>query len=142
MTKNFEVDGCHSNLHVILKHLLFFIPFRTFFVSGFLWWTDRIVIQSKLSIADMLHNRHLVIVDISLRNRPNHGQTLIEIPLYSGHFYSGHFVIAGTFFKHRVYILGKIYLLIADTLWLVGKIENTWKVLFDTFLYFNMKLII
>ena len=29
----------------------------------------------------------------------------------------------------------------SDTLWLLGKIENTWMLLFDTFLYFNMKLI-
>ena len=64
----------------------------------------------------MLYNGHLVIADTFLRNRPNHGQTLIEKPLSSGHFYSGHFVIADTFFEHRVNILGKIYLLIADTL--------------------------
>ena len=38
----------------------------------------------------MLYDRHLV-ADTFLRNRPNHGQTLIEKPLYSGHFYSGHF---------------------------------------------------
>ena len=37
----------------------------------------------------MLYDRHLV-ADTFLRNRPNHGQTLIEKPLYSGHFYSGH----------------------------------------------------
>ena len=32
----------------------------------------------------MLYNGHLVIADTFLRNRPNHGQTLIEKPLYSG----------------------------------------------------------
>ena len=30
------------------------------------------------------------IADTFSRNGPNHGQTLIEIPLYSGQFYSGH----------------------------------------------------
>ena len=38
----------------------------------------------------MLYNGHLVIADTFLRNWPNHGQTLIEKPLYSGHLYSGH----------------------------------------------------
>ena len=52
------------------------------------------------------------------------------------------FVIADTFFEHCVSILGKIYLLIADTLWLVGKKENACMFLFDAFLYFNMKLVI
>ena len=47
-------------------------------------------LQSNLSIADMLYNGHLVIADTFLRNRLNHGETLIEKPLYSGHFYSGH----------------------------------------------------
>ena len=51
------------------------------------------------------------------------------------------FVIVDTSFEHRVNILGKIYLLIADTILLVGKKENTCIFLFDTFLYFNMKLI-
>ena len=46
-------------------------------------------LQSNLSIADMLYNGH-VLVAHTLRNRPNHGQTLKEKPLYSGHFYSGH----------------------------------------------------
>ena len=46
--------------------------------------------QSNLSIAGMLYNGHLVIADIFLRNRSNHVQTLIEKPLHSGHFYSGH----------------------------------------------------
>ena len=38
----------------------------------------------------MLYNGHLVIADTFLWNRLNHGQTLIEKPLYSGHYYSGH----------------------------------------------------
>ena len=45
-------------------------------------------LQSNLFIADMLYNEHLVIADPFPRNRPNHAQTLIEKPLYSGHFYS------------------------------------------------------
>ena len=39
----------------------------------------------------MLYNRQLVIADTFLKNRPNHGQILIEKPLYSGHVYSGYF---------------------------------------------------
>ena len=50
-------------------------------------------------------------------------------------------VKADTSFEHRMNILGKIYLLIANTIWLVGKKESTCMFLFDTFLYFNMKLI-
>ena len=91
----------------------------------------------------MLYNGHLLIADIFLRNRPNQGQTLMKKLLYGGHFYTGHLLyIADTFFEHRVKILGKIYLLIADTLCLVGEIENTWMFLFGTFRYSNMKPII
>ena len=89
----------------------------------------------------MLYKGYLVIADTFLRNWPSHGQILIEKSLYKGHL-KRTFVIGDTFFEHRVNILGKIYLLIADTLWLVGKIENTWMFLLDTFLYFNMKFII
>ena len=42
----------------------------------------------------MVYNGHPVIADTFLKNRPNHGQTLIEKPLYSEHFYSGHFFCA------------------------------------------------
>ena len=45
-------------------------------------------IQSNLSIADMLYNRHLVIADTFLRNRLNHNQTIMEKILYREHFYS------------------------------------------------------
>ena len=45
-------------------------------------------LQSNLSIVDMLYNEYLVIADPFPRNWPNHAQTLIEKPLYSGHFYS------------------------------------------------------
>ena len=49
--------------------------------------------------------------------------------------------IADTFFDHGVNIWGKIYYLIADNLWLVGKIENIYMFLFDTFLCLNMRLV-
>ena len=52
------------------------------------------------------------------------------------------FVIADTFFESHVIILDKIYLLVADTILLVEKKENTSMFLFETFLYFNRKLII
>ena len=48
----------------------------------------KMLLQSNLPIADMLYNGHLVIVNTFLRNRLNHGQTLVEKPLYSGQFYS------------------------------------------------------
>ena len=51
---------------------------------------DFYILQSNLSITDMLYNGHLVIAYTFLRNRPIHGQALIEKPVYSGHFYSGH----------------------------------------------------
>ena len=47
-------------------------------------------IQSNLSIVDMLYNGYLVTADIFLRNQPNHSQTRIEKPLYSGCFNSGY----------------------------------------------------
>ena len=49
--------------------------------------------------------------------------------------------MADTFFEHRVNMLGKIYLLTEDTLWFVGKKENT-STFYLIFLYFKMKLII
>ena len=52
------------------------------------------VLQSKLSIADMSYSVHLVIADTFQWKRPNHGQTLIEKTLYSGHVYSGHNFLA------------------------------------------------
>ena len=90
----------------------------------------------------MLYNGHVVIVETFLRNRPNHGQILIEKPLNSGHFYSGHLLQRTLIFEHRVNILGKIYLLLADTSMIGWEKENTCTFLFDAFLYFNMKLII
>ena len=88
----------------------------------------------------MLYDGHQVIADTFWRDGPNRGQTLLEKPLYRDTFigdicYSGHFC------EHHVNILGKTYLLIADTLWLVGK-KKICMFLIDTFLYFNMKLII
>ena len=52
--------------------------------------------QSNLSITDMLYNRHLVIADTFLRDRPNRRQTPFEKTLYDRHFtedicYSGLF---------------------------------------------------
>ena len=41
----------------------------------------------------MLYNGHLVIAETFLRNQPNHGQNLMEKPLYSGHFYRGHLLL-------------------------------------------------
>ena len=51
---------------------------------------QRVDVQSNLSIVDMLYSGHLVIADTFLRDRPNHGQILLEKFLYSGYFYSGH----------------------------------------------------
>ena len=84
----------------------------------------------------MLYNGHLVIADTFLRELPNPGQTLLEKPLIAD------IIIPDTFFEHRMNILDKTYLLIGNTLWLVGKKENTCMFLTDTFPYFNIKLII
>ena len=62
----------------------------------------KIIIQLILFIADVLHNRHLVIADFFLKNQPKHGQTLIE------NLYIADTFIAGTFFEYCVNILGKI----------------------------------
>ena len=62
--------------------------------------------------------------------------------LYMADIFIADIYYRGHFFAHRVSILGKIYVLIAETLWFVGKKENTCIILFDTFLYFNMKLMI
>ena len=85
------------------------------------------ILHWNLSIADTLYSGHLVIADTFSRNWTNHGQTLIEKPLYSGHFYSGHLVIADTFFWNRVDISYISYLSIADTLIFLGKNKITTK---------------
>ena len=51
-------------------------------------------IQSNLSITDMLYSEHPAIKDNFSWNQSNHSQTLIEKPIYSGHFYSGHNLLA------------------------------------------------
>ena len=73
--------------------------------------------------------------------KKRHGCFPVNFAKFLTHFSPVSFVIVDTSFEHRVNILGKIYLLIADTILLVGKKENTCIFLFDTFLYFNMKLI-
>ena len=42
----------------------------------------------------MLYSGHPVIADTFSWNRPNHGKTLIEKPLYIGHIYSVHNLLA------------------------------------------------
>ena len=42
------------------------------------------LVQWNLSIADMLYSGHLSIADTFPKNGWNHGQSLIEKPLYSG----------------------------------------------------------
>ena len=45
LTRDLKVDGCQSNLYVMLNQLLFFfISFTTSFVGGILWWIDRVII--------------------------------------------------------------------------------------------------
>ena len=48
------VDGCQSNLFVMLKQLSFFIRFITSFVSSILWWTDRVIIISIYATQQLL----------------------------------------------------------------------------------------
>ena len=91
-------------------------------------------IQSNLSIADMLYNGHLVMADTFLRNRSNHGQTLVEKPLYSGYFYSGHF-----FWAPREYFGQNLPLNCGHYLISWEKRKHM-HVFIHTLLYFNMKL--
>ena len=72
----------------------------------------------------MLYNEHLARADTFLRNRPNHGQTLIKNFYIADTFIAG-ICYSGHFFEHRVSILSKNFLLLAETLWLVGKKRNT-----------------
>ena len=43
ISRDLKVDGCQSNLYVMLKQS-FFINFTTSFVGGILWWTDCVII--------------------------------------------------------------------------------------------------
>ena len=82
----------------------------------------------------MLYNGHLLISETILRIQSNHDETLTKKPLYSGHFYSGH--VLWTSREH----IGQILPLKSEHPTIGWKNENTWMLLFDTFLYFNMKL--
>ena len=62
---------------------------RTFF-RQWVFFVTVLIIQSNLSVADILYNGRLVIADTFLRNWLNHGQTHIGKPLYTAHFYSVH----------------------------------------------------
>ena len=62
--------------------------------------------------------------------------------LYIADLFTADIRYSGHFFEQRLNILGKTYMLTADTLWLVGKKENRYMFLIGTFLYFNIKLVI
>ena len=98
---------------VYCKYLGIVICFILVFVSHLRYNKDQRIkkktsgkeIQSNLSIADMLYNRHLVIADTFLRNRLNHNQNLMEKILYSEHF-------------HSIYLLKQtLFLSIASIFW-------------------------
>ena len=74
------------------------------------------VLQSNLSIKEILYSWHLVIADIFPKNRPNHGQSLNRKPLYRGHFYSGQLLLRAQLFGTvwKVYFNGQ-------PIFLVGK---------------------
>ena len=64
------------------------ICFRAVFLHIFLICGSNLcLLQSNLSIADILYSGHLVIVDIVSRKLPNPGQALLGNPLYSGHYF-------------------------------------------------------
>ena len=69
------------------------------------------VLQSYLSIADILYSGHLAIADRIFWSRQNPYKFLIQKPLYSGHGYSGHLVIADKI----IHYFDQLYLFIADT---------------------------
>ena len=85
----------------------------------------------------MLYSEHLVITDTFSWSQPNHGQTLVENSLYSGHFYSGH-----NFFESREHFLWKLpfYSGHAKFWWKskTRKINIFCSYLFDTFAYFSI----
>ena len=68
------------------------------------------LIQSNLSLADMLHNGHLVIANTYFKEPEESRSNSHRETLYSGHFYSEHL------FEWHMNISGKIYFLIAVTL--------------------------
>ena len=39
-----DIDGCQSNLYVMLKQLMFFKSFTTSFLGEIFWWTDHVII--------------------------------------------------------------------------------------------------
>ena len=89
----------HNRLYNVLRETNILFEKQVGFQNSHSTVHAIIQLQSNLSIADMLYSGHLVIADIFSRNGPNNGQTLIEIPLYSGQFYSGHLL-------WRTYFLG------------------------------------
>ena len=88
----------------------------------------------------MLYSGSLVIADTFKWNRPNHGQTLVEKPLYSRHAYSGHnFLAPREKFKPK-------FPLYSDTPYFLWKSKNKLfsnfqMFLFDALLYFSTPLL-
>lgn len=62
--------------------------------GGVLWRHVTNKIQSNLSIMDMVYSERPAIEYNFSWNQSNDSQTLIEKPIYSGHFYSGHYLLA------------------------------------------------
>ena len=97
--------------------------------AAFAMKSSCLVLQSNLSVAEMLYSGHLLIADTFSWKRSNHGQTLIENPYIADTFiedncYSGHNLLAPCEkFK-------SIYLFIADTPYLYF-LKNKNKLLFD-----------
>ena len=69
----------------------------------------------------MLYEGHLVIADSFLRSRLSHRQTIIEKPLYSGRFYSGHLLNWTLFLSIAWKFWAKFTSLQWTPYWLVGK---------------------
>ena len=97
--------------------------------AAFVMKSSCLVLQSNLSVAEMLYSGHLLIGDTFSWKRSNHGQTLIENPYIADTFiedncYSGHNLLAPCEkFK-------SIYLFIADTPYLYF-LKNKNKLLLD-----------
>ena len=88
----------------------------------------------------MLYNGHLVIADTFLGDQPSRGQTLLEKPLYSGHIYSRHLLQRKLFWS--TYFFWTILPVNSGHSIIGWEKQNTCMFLIETFLYFNMKLII
>ena len=89
-----------------------------------------ILLQSNLSVADMLYSGYLVIADIFSQNWPNHGQTVKEKLPYSAHF---QLLQRTQFVWYGVKSLSQIYLFKTALYIFCGKIKINYYLISNSF---------